>query len=360
MNKMWGTTLIIATLSVTPWAAAQSRRWTHFGLRPLGMGNAYVAVADDFNALYYNPAGLARIKSWDGELINLSPTLSAKSLDLYKDVKDLDSTGINNTIDLIEQYTGENQYLSLGLSPHLIFPNFGFGFSTQFELSMVFHREISVDLKAGLDVIMPIAFAMNFFQEKLSVGLGLKVRTITGVDQEFSMEDIDSFNESDQLENYAKSGMGYGADIGLLFTPTPIMEPTIGLSITDLGGVAFSEFDIGTEKKLGIPAVQLPSVNLGLSLKPIQGQGRYVLVAIDMHSINQPYSFSKKLQLGSEFGWGQFLKAQLGLYQGYPTAGLQLDAGIVNLRLLTYAEELGEVAGTKASRRYAFQIKLLL
>ena len=31
------------------------------GIRPLGMGNAFVAVADDRNALHYNPAGLARI-----------------------------------------------------------------------------------------------------------------------------------------------------------------------------------------------------------------------------------------------------------------------------------------------------------
>ena len=27
------------------------------GCRPLGMGNAFVAVADDINATYYNPAG---------------------------------------------------------------------------------------------------------------------------------------------------------------------------------------------------------------------------------------------------------------------------------------------------------------
>src|SRR5664280_725663 len=31
------------------------------GGRPLGMGGAYVAVANDVTASYYNPAGLARI-----------------------------------------------------------------------------------------------------------------------------------------------------------------------------------------------------------------------------------------------------------------------------------------------------------
>ena len=31
------------------------------GTRPLGMGEAFVAVADDGSAIYWNPAGLARM-----------------------------------------------------------------------------------------------------------------------------------------------------------------------------------------------------------------------------------------------------------------------------------------------------------
>ena len=34
------------------------------GARPLGMGRAYVAVADDANAVFANPAGLGLQKSW--------------------------------------------------------------------------------------------------------------------------------------------------------------------------------------------------------------------------------------------------------------------------------------------------------
>src|SRR5262245_925293 len=32
------------------------------GVRPAGMGNAFVAVSDDINALYSNPAGLGLLK----------------------------------------------------------------------------------------------------------------------------------------------------------------------------------------------------------------------------------------------------------------------------------------------------------
>ena len=34
------------------------------GARPIGMGKAYVALSDDVNAVYMNPAGLAQLKSW--------------------------------------------------------------------------------------------------------------------------------------------------------------------------------------------------------------------------------------------------------------------------------------------------------
>ncbi len=53
------------------------------GTRPMGMGGAFVAVADDVNALTFNPAGIARLKSpevalssmrHDGDNLSLSAT----------------------------------------------------------------------------------------------------------------------------------------------------------------------------------------------------------------------------------------------------------------------------------------------
>ena len=61
-NKL--TCRVAAALALMSAGSAQALEgaWTHYGVRPLGMGNAFVAVADDFNSLFYNPAGLARLK----------------------------------------------------------------------------------------------------------------------------------------------------------------------------------------------------------------------------------------------------------------------------------------------------------
>jgi hypothetical protein len=371
MRWPWTATLALSGIFAgTSVYAAQYERWTLFGLRPLAMGNAYVAVADDYNALFYNPAGLARLKSWDGELLNPAFDASTNFKGLLEDAqKNLTSGSTSDTLGMIQRNTGENFHVGLQLVPHLIFPHFGFGIGLDTGATAVFHRDVNVDIDVGLRAIVPVSFAMNFLDDRLSVGVTGKVRVRAGVDQNFSIDDIEAFSDSSEtagagantrnLNDYVKAGIGYGADVGMLFTATRVMEPTFGMSITDIGGTPFEKFNVPGDT-VGKPSTQLPSVNLGFSVKPIQREWTFLQVSADMHSINQPYSFSKKFGLGLEGGLGSVLKLQTGLYQGYPTAGFLFDIGIINVKLITYAEELGNVAGYKPDRRYAAQIKLIL
>ena len=54
-------------LALSLWPLALSPVFAAFenigaGARPIAMGNAFSAVADDANTIYYNPAGLGRLK----------------------------------------------------------------------------------------------------------------------------------------------------------------------------------------------------------------------------------------------------------------------------------------------------------
>ena len=53
------------------------------------MGNAYVAVADDYNALFYNPAGLARLEEWDGEFLNPTLEIGKSTVDFINELLEL-------------------------------------------------------------------------------------------------------------------------------------------------------------------------------------------------------------------------------------------------------------------------------
>src|SRR5437762_1516243 len=57
----------------------------HISTRVMGMGGAFAAVADDYLALYYNPAGLAKLehKQFVGEInAGLTPTILGFTSDL--------------------------------------------------------------------------------------------------------------------------------------------------------------------------------------------------------------------------------------------------------------------------------------
>ncbi len=102
------------------------------------------------------------------------------------------------------------------------------------------------------------------------------------------------------------------------------MEPTLGVSITDVGGTSFDKMDVGGAS-IGAPDIRLPSVNTGFSIKPYQTESRYWLLAVDAHSINQPYSFSKKLNLGTEFfPSGACLKSNLVCIKAISVADFSL------------------------------------
>src|ERR1043166_3350945 len=55
----------LALVSVLLWTGAARAAFNDIvtGARPQGMGGAFVAVADDANALYWNPAGLTQLDS---------------------------------------------------------------------------------------------------------------------------------------------------------------------------------------------------------------------------------------------------------------------------------------------------------
>jgi hypothetical protein len=65
------------------------------GARPMGMGNAFGAVSDDNNAIYYNPAGIASIRKLR---IDIQPACLVLTDDLYNETKD-----INDLVDDIDK-----------------------------------------------------------------------------------------------------------------------------------------------------------------------------------------------------------------------------------------------------------------
>jgi hypothetical protein len=350
-------------------ANAEELKWTHFGVRPLGMGNAFVGQADDFNALYYNPAGLAWLNTWTFEILSLRGEVSANTTNAISDISTFASSGSGSTdatIELIQKQGGKPLGLNLGLEPFFVMPHFGFALAIEMPTQLTFHNDITFDVNAGPRLYFPVGFAASFLRNRLAVGFNAKALGQMGVDRSFDIDSLDNLTNGTSgegsLGDYVLGGYGLGFDTGILFRPDAKRSTTFGISVLDVGGTAFKPTSTGTGT-MGAPETRQPSVNTGISFKPVKTASQYVSVNADVVAINQPVHFSKKVNLGAEYGLGEFLKVQGGLHQGEWTAGLQLDIMLLKLRLATYAEQLGTAAGQDeilSDRRYAMHLNVLL
>lgn len=360
--------MIFSFLAASPtFATFYNQPWTHYGVRPLGMGNAFVAVADDFNALFYNPAGLARLPSWDGEFLNPMFSLSKNTRALFGEMSEFQGSDTAKTLELIDAETGKTHHAAFGMTPHLIFPGFGVGLGLMAGVTAAFHGDVSVDMDVSATTILPIAYARSFAQDRISWGVAPKIVSYTGINENLGISELESLKKNNEvtkdnapkIEDYLASGVGLGFDAGLLFTPSKHNEPTLGVSYTDIGGTPFKKF----REKGKTPKPRLPSVNFGLSYKPIQTSFHYLLTAVDIHGANMPDHFSRKINYGVEWGLGQVIKIQGGLHQGEWSAGFQVDAWLLVIRFATYAEQLGIYAGQDellSDRRFVMQLKLII
>ena len=90
ISNRWRPLLVAALLSVVSISNSAAGEYPSFyrGVRPLAMGGAFTAVADDEQALFYNPAGLADISRLNLAILNPLVGVSEDSLEMYQDLQD--------------------------------------------------------------------------------------------------------------------------------------------------------------------------------------------------------------------------------------------------------------------------------
>lgn len=356
--------------------------------RALGMGDAFTAVANDYSAIFYNPAGLARRENGQ---INLS--IDAAVAASFKDFADELTTATKTTgtdaqkqtalFNLIQKHYGD--VYSLRLTPmqgQWVRPHWGLAFipmDLSAELSM--HKQVGPSINATVygDSTLAYSYGSDFkgmSYGRMAWGITGKFVNRTFFSKAVSATEIAAnsqvVQDTDLLEGYTLD-----ADVGLLWTPEipgegflsvfKLAKPTFGLVAHNIAESGFTNSLKLVNKNPGLltgtPEKLYRVFDVGSkweypSLWIFSGRG-----VLDVRDIGHPnWNWSKGVHAGFEFDWrmtnwwkGHY---RVGYNQGFWTAGLSAEFGVTNLDLVSYADNVGTFDTPVESRVYALKMNL--
>ncbi len=319
------------------------------GVRPLGMGGAFLTLSNDENALFYNPAGLNDVQGTHAAILNPYVSVSENSIGFVQDLIDLEGTDEVAVADLLNQHIGEHQHSQAALFPSFYTRNLAFGLLgsavMDLEVRNPANPEVVTDVKA--DVAGLVGVAHGFRQQAIQVGVTAKYVRREGVKKTFQAADI--VVDFDPFADRAKE-TDFAFDLGTKLNIPILLRPSVAVVVQNIGDLDF--------EALGVIPQQL---HVGVGLHPDFG-GFSNTLALEIHDVTKEIEgdddLYKRVHLGAEMRFPKILAVQVGVNQGYYTAGADLDFGILTLAAATYAEEMGAAAGQRADRRYVAQLSL--
>lgn len=339
-------TLCFLCLTVQTYASEIARLYS--GIRPLGMGNAFITLSDDSNAVFYNPAGLHSIESGGFALLNPLLDVGKNSIDTFEQIQDMDSDDIIAVTDFLEDIVGQNQHIRTALFTNTTVRNISIGFLATAGLDvMVRNRsnpKVITDVKIDYG---PVAgFAFPLYREVLHMGISAKYIQREGLLKTFTAADIVG-EQFDPIENL-KSAKDFAFDVGFKFNIKHYLNPSIGLVVQNITDLDFEELGI-------IPQ----TINFGIGIQPkIWILDTNLILEIDDLTEKTSSDLYKRVHIGTEIKLPMMLAIRAGINQGWTSYGATFNLWLLKLDYANYAVEIGEFAGQKKDRRHAAQLSI--
>lgn len=346
---------MFAIILISHIAGAQELLEVNASARALGMGNAYTAIVEDKDALFYNPARLAHVKGINLTVFDLTLGVNGEDVyDTYTEFQDVDSSSSAFATQLREFY-GKKIWIGGGAKTAVAIPNFAVAGFDSFSGSAALHNPAfpNLDVNFANDYGAAIGFSFNIMP---GISTGLTGRKITRIGSQFPLGvDTLAVLSSSQLQDSLNNrGNGYALDYGLSASlPTPV-APTFTFVWKQIGYTTFTQ-EFGSRP----PPLMMDEMIAGFGMA-VKLPGLTIRPAADFKYLNRPkVQLGKKLHFGLELDFPIF-SLRGGLHQGYYTVGAGFNLGILKIDAASYGVEMGVYPGQLEDRRYVVEASLEL
>lgn len=327
---------------------ADDFRFLYQGARAMAMGNALTAIAEDEEAIFYNPAALAGVHKFELNLLNSNAQVSNDAISLYPTFnRSLEDPGFSS----LNNFIGKNAFARVQGTSSFVVPGMG--------VAALFDQQVAIRLRnqsfpvgvIGAQTTYGGQVGMGFslvrlkhHRGELRFGVAGKFLYRGGGYQTTQLTDLITLNSGSIMDQVnGPRGSGVGADLGLQFIGR-FKRRRVSL----LAGLAFK--DIGRTSFSGGASPQMSNLTLGVASQ-FNTSDFVITVAYDYSNVFDLMDWKKKTHFGVEFKFA-ILTLSAGLNQLSLTYGASINLWLIDFGYTSYAEELATVAGQDSERRH--------
>jgi hypothetical protein len=341
------------------------------GVVPFAMGRAYSAVADDWLALYYNPAGLAMVNRVEVQPFDLKLGAN-RDVITAKDTIDSISDSSRSVAGVLNSFAGKTISANVSNFSQITVPHFALGMSYEVNAAIDVQNTANpqVDMRYTKDLSFAMGAAAGVGKRKdFRIGTRLEYVSRVGGDRKLPLSELVG-NRATLIDSFKANGTGIAGTVGIQYRLPTNGRTEFNTSFVwhDIGKTSF-----GSKMSQSRPSRIDENMVAGLAIRlPIGGkknrrlERRYgpsrstnhLTFAADYSHLN--YSLDKEhLPKHLHFGMNldlPLLSIQAGVNQTSLTFGASFDIGILRVAAATYGEEMGSYGGQKRDRRYILSV----
>jgi hypothetical protein len=322
--------------------------------RALAMGDAYTAVGTDFEAVYYNPAGIARRTRPRVKLMDIEGSVSQGFVSLF-DGSLTKFLSLQKILEDTAENPGQPYGIGIAFLPQFLVKNFSIGVLFRAQNEATYNEaDTTTSLFSSADLGAYIHYGVALAGGIFKLGVGGKILNRAELDRTYTAAEIAAGGLS--FSTQWKEGLGLGVDMGALVTVPVAGLPTFGVSVQDFGSTTFQDkrvFFTSDSAPQGAPENLEQKINAGYSMILKQGRGVRTVLAVDYKDVTRVGSdYLDHLHAGFEFNYANMFYLRGGVNQGrYWTAGFGLEIGGMGLEFGSYGENLAERGAARISDR---------
>ncbi len=343
-----------AILSSIAYGDKVNNEW-YSPLRTLTMGNAGIALNDDPDtSMFFNPAGLARIRKTSVEILN--PLIEVGTGDFNLVHGHLTNLSKNASLSQIQpqlsEHSGQASSLGYSIYPNFQAQNFAFGIVNSGSGASYMDANSTLHYQSRYLIVPTLGMSAGLLSGLLKIGVAVRGVQLTQNDKSTT-----TFTNIGYLTSPGQGfGLGFDAGAQLIFPSAGL--PTFGIVARNIGGVSFGSSVVSlSSSSVGGPSLVRASYDGGFAWQSRDRSNRFTFDADYRDILNSTSTPTlRHVNTGAEMELSKIFYLRAGFGRGYWTAGFGLHGKNGSIELGSYAEELSDSGyHVQEDRRVAIQ-----